>query len=508
MADKTTNYGLTKPTLEDFYDVNVQNANMDIIDEELKKKYDPNNKPKPDDIGAAPKSHQHTKSEITDFPTSMTPSSHASTHKVGGADAISPADIGASPTGHKHTKAEITDFPTSMPPTAHNHDDRYYTESEIDAKLSALPVTGHTHSASDVTSGTFSTDRLPTIPVAKGGTGATDAATARTNLGITLDNIGAAAKSHGNHVPETGTPDSATFLRNDNTWQKVTPSNIGAVPANPVLLTSANDLNLITANGHYYWRTNNKPANAPTDTEASKLTAMRVWTEDGVTCFQEIANMYAGNTHSCVMRRTVDGGEGYPWEWVNPPMTVGVEYRTVERYDNEPVFVTLLSTGAVQKRTDYHGDISLTPAKIGAAASSHTHDAETDISGVLPISKGGTGSTSATAALTNLGAAKNVHKHGAADINSGTLSSDRLPVIPITKGGTGASDAETARTNLGVPAISHEQAASTITAGTFAGKVKAKGSSQNPDDLLLRNSALSSIDATPAYNGEICWMYE
>lgn len=79
----------------------------------------------------------------------------------------------------------------------------------------------------------------------------------------------------------------------------------------------------------------------------------------------------------------------------------------------------------------------------------HEHDLE-DISGTLPISKGGTGSTSATAALTNLGAAKNVHKHNATDINSGTLSSDRLPTIPISKGGTGASDSSQARTNLGI----------------------------------------------------------
>ena len=40
----------------------------------------------------------------------------------------------------------------------------------------------------------------------------------------------AAAKSHGNHVPATQTADNKKFLRNDNTWQTVTPANIGAVP--------------------------------------------------------------------------------------------------------------------------------------------------------------------------------------------------------------------------------------------------------------------------------------
>ena len=44
----------------------------------------------------------------------------------------------------------------------------------------------HTHSASDITSGTMSINRLPTITVAKGGTGATTAAQARVNLGVDI----------------------------------------------------------------------------------------------------------------------------------------------------------------------------------------------------------------------------------------------------------------------------------------------------------------------------------
>lgn len=36
--------------------------------------------------------------------------------------------------------------------------------------------------------------------------------------------------SHGNHVPATQTANNAVFLRNDNTWQTVTPANIGAAP--------------------------------------------------------------------------------------------------------------------------------------------------------------------------------------------------------------------------------------------------------------------------------------
>ena len=36
--------------------------------------------------------------------------------------------------------------------------------------------------------------------------------------------------SHGNHVPDPQSPDNAIFLRNDNTWQRVTPEAIGALP--------------------------------------------------------------------------------------------------------------------------------------------------------------------------------------------------------------------------------------------------------------------------------------
>ena len=40
MASKTTNYGLTKPAQEDFYNVEVMNTNMDLIDKALANKAD------------------------------------------------------------------------------------------------------------------------------------------------------------------------------------------------------------------------------------------------------------------------------------------------------------------------------------------------------------------------------------------------------------------------------------------------------------------------------------
>ena len=56
-----------------------------------------------------------------------------------------------------------------------------YTDDAVSTKANS----SHNHSASNITSGTLSSDRLPTVPITKGGTGATTAAAALSNLGIT-----------------------------------------------------------------------------------------------------------------------------------------------------------------------------------------------------------------------------------------------------------------------------------------------------------------------------------
>lgn len=57
--------------------------------------------------------------------------------------------------------------------------------SNVQTQLDGKAASSHNHAASNITSGTLSSDRLPTVPVSKGGTGATTAAAALTNLGIT-----------------------------------------------------------------------------------------------------------------------------------------------------------------------------------------------------------------------------------------------------------------------------------------------------------------------------------
>lgn len=47
-----------------------------------------------------------------------------------------------------------------------------------------------------------------------------------------------------------------------------------------------------------------------------------------------------------------------PWEWVNPPLQIGVEYRTVERYLGKPVYTKAIGLGALpnnSKKLVNHG---------------------------------------------------------------------------------------------------------------------------------------------------------
>lgn len=71
-----------------------------------------------------------------------------------------------------------------------------------------------------------------TITSSWGKGGYTTVADAKTVLGLKsaayTESSAYAAKSHGNHVPTTQTASNKVFLRNDNTWQTVTPANIGA----------------------------------------------------------------------------------------------------------------------------------------------------------------------------------------------------------------------------------------------------------------------------------------
>ncbi len=153
----------------------------------------------------AASSHSHSISNITNLQTTLD---------------------GKAASSHTHTVANISDLTA----TAKELNYMDGVTSNVQTQLDGKAASSHNHSASNITSGTLSSDRLPTVPIAKGGTGATTAAGALTNLGITataselnkLDGVtattaelnyvdgvtsniqtqlnGKAASSHGTHV--------------------------------------------------------------------------------------------------------------------------------------------------------------------------------------------------------------------------------------------------------------------------------------------------------------------
>lgn len=124
----------------------------------------------------------------------------------------------------------------------------------------------------------------------------------------------------------------------------ITLASIGAAPGgfglgaeNGQSLSSADDLDTITKNGVYQWG-NSIPKNAPIG-----YCKMRVWNGAGWAS-QEVMSAYA-NEKDSIRRRVFNNNVWGPFEWVNPPMELGVEYRTTERYLGKPVYVKLTDLG-------------------------------------------------------------------------------------------------------------------------------------------------------------------
>lgn len=157
--------------------------------------------------------------------------------------------------------------------TTHTHDGRYYTQSEIDTKLSGKANSSHNHSASAITSGTLSFDRLSTVPIAKGGTGATTAAGALKNLGVTataaelnyVDGVTSNIQTQINSKQAAITGGATTITSSNLTANRALVSNgSGKVAVSAVTSTELGYLDGVTSNiqaqldsksasGHQHW---------------------------------------------------------------------------------------------------------------------------------------------------------------------------------------------------------------------------------------------------------------
>lgn len=107
-------------------------------------------------------------------------------------------------------------------------------------------------------------------------------------------------------------------------------------------LTQADNLNNVTKNGWYCWQSG-LPTNAPVAWGNMIVTSQNGHYEQTVCLFEP---------RGCVIHRTCAGSDWSEWEWVNPPMITGTEYRTTERYQNAAVYKKINANGDVLWRKD------------------------------------------------------------------------------------------------------------------------------------------------------------
>lgn len=109
-------------------------------------------------------------------------------------------------------------------------------------------------------------------------------------------------------------------------------------------LTNADDVNTIWQSGNYGW-TKSAPANAPVlSVSGAEYGYMRVDCFNSLNFTQTYRSMFS-DVIGCVLIRTCREGVFQPDEWMNPPMKLGVEYRTTERFNGNPVYCIYINFG-------------------------------------------------------------------------------------------------------------------------------------------------------------------
>lgn len=101
-------------------------------------------------------------------------------------------------------------------------------------------------------------------------------------------------------------------------------------------LSNATDIDTVQSTGVYSYSDGNTSANIPSP--LGELIAINRTPSIGT---QFAIDDNYPNLRLKVRKRS--GGTWQSWEWVNPPMVVGVEYRTTERSDGDPVYAKRVS---------------------------------------------------------------------------------------------------------------------------------------------------------------------
>ena len=122
------------------------------------------------------------------------------------------------------------------------------------------------------------------------------------------------------------------------------------------MLTKADNVDRIRESGWYtwHWDPTRQPAGLPDEakyhTGLMRVDSANPNTYDNVQTIYIILSPPNSNPgDQCVVQRMGLNAPNVwnPWEWVNPPMELGTEYRTTERHFGKPVYVKVLEFSAI-----------------------------------------------------------------------------------------------------------------------------------------------------------------
>lgn len=159
------------------------------------------------------------------------------------------------------------------------------------------------------------------------------------------------------YTPQTLSDDQKTQAR----------TNINAAPDGfglgniGKLLTPEDNLDEVKTNGWYRWDRKAPPQGTLPSVIGQPMdaTLIRVW-GNGAVCYQESINITDDAGHGCLCARTIYASIIYPWEWVNPLMQIGVEYRTTERFWGKPVYYKIVDCGKIADNKQVeHGIVNM-----------------------------------------------------------------------------------------------------------------------------------------------------
>lgn len=128
----------------------------------------------------------------------------------------------------------------------------------------------------------------------------------------------------------------------------ITPESIGAAPGgfglggNTRFLTEDDDVNAISESGWYTWDSPHTPKNA---IRLAWSNIMRVDAQNAVVNAKTIYGVNSAPGYPIVAKNVTYGSFVGEWEYENPHMLFGTEYRTTERYLAKPVYCKLVDLG-------------------------------------------------------------------------------------------------------------------------------------------------------------------